>query len=69
MDYISTGMDDHSSALLLSLMALQLTLIDRNPFRPCYICIHRIASGGYYGFDFVTPPPQCVERFHYYPSN
>ena len=37
----------------------------------CY-CIHRIASGGYYGFDFVTPtppPPQCVERFHRYRSN
>ena len=35
-------------------------------------CIHRIASGGYYGFDFVTPtppPPQCVERFHRYRSN
>ena len=33
-------------------------------------CIHRIVSGGYYGFDFVTPPsPQCVERFHRYRSN
>ena len=35
-------------------------------------CIHRIASGGYYRFDFVTPtppPPQCVERFHRYRSN
>ena len=33
-------------------------------------CIHRIASGGYYGFDFVTPTlPQCVERFHRYRSN
>ena len=33
--------------------------------------IHRIASGGYYGFDFVTPtpPPQCVERFHRFRSN
>ena len=30
--------------------------------------IHRIASGGYYGFRFVTPP-QCVERFHRYRSN
>ena len=36
--------------------------------RVCY-CIHRIVSGGYYGFDFVTPPPQCVERFHRYRSN
>ena len=33
-----------------------------------YICIHQIASGGYYGFCFVTPP-QCVERFHHYRSN
>ena len=32
-------------------------------------CIHRIASGGYYGFRFVTPPPQCVERFYRYRSN
>ena len=33
-------------------------------------CIHRIASSGYYGFRFVTPPPpQCVERFHHYHSN
>ena len=36
----------------------------------CCHCIHRIASSGYYGFDFVTPtPPQCVERFHCYRSN
>ena len=34
----------------------------------CY-CIHRIASGGYYGFRFVTPAWQCVERFHSYRSN
>ena len=34
-------------------------------------CMHRIASGGYYGFDFVmpTPPPQCVHRFHRYCSS
>ena len=32
-------------------------------------CIHRIASDGYYGFRFVTPTPQCVERFHRYRSN
>ena len=29
----------------------------------------RIASAGYYGFSFVTPLPQCVERFHRYRSN
>ena len=35
-----------------------------------HFCIHRIASGGYYGFDFVTLPLlQCVERFHRYRSN
>ena len=34
------------------------------------ICIHRIASGGYYGFGFITPTPlQCVERFHRYHSS
>ena len=34
-----------------------------------YYRIHQLASGGYYGFRFVTPPPQCVERFHHYRSN
>ena len=38
-----------------------------------FYCIHRIASGGYYGFRFVTPmpltPPHCVERFHHCRSN
>ena len=33
-----------------------------------YYCIHRIASGGYYGFRFATPP-QCVERFDHYSSD
>ena len=32
-------------------------------------CIHWIESSGYYGFRFVTPPLQCVERFHHYRSN
>ena len=39
--------------------------------KACNYCIHRIASGGYYGFHFVTPPQplrQCVERFHHYHS-
>ena len=31
----STGMGDHFSALLVSLIALRLVLVDRNPFRPC----------------------------------
>ena len=34
---------------------------------PCLLML--IVSGGYYGFDFITPPPQCVERFHRYRSN
>ena len=33
---MGTGMGDRLSALLMSLMALQLVLVDRNPFRPCY---------------------------------
>ena len=32
-------------------------------------CIHWTVSGGYYGFRFVTPMPQCVERYHRYHSN
>ena len=31
-------------------------------------CIHRIASGGYYGLRMSTLPPQCVEIFSRYPS-
>ena len=34
MDYLSTGMGDHFSALLVSPMALRLELLDRNPFQP-----------------------------------
>ena len=33
--YISTGMGDRFGVLLVSLMALQLALVDRNQFRPC----------------------------------
>ena len=32
MGYISNGMGDHFSAILVSLMVLRLTLVDRNPF-------------------------------------
>ena len=32
MGYVNTGMGDRLSALLVSLMALQLTLVDQNPF-------------------------------------
>ena len=34
-----TGMGDRFSALLISLMALPLTLADRNPYRPCTLFI------------------------------
>ena len=35
MGCVSTRMGDRFSALLVSLMALQLTLVDQNSFRPC----------------------------------
>ena len=40
MGYVSTWMGDHFSALLVFLVALQLTLLDQNPFRPCYSLIY-----------------------------
>ena len=42
MGYVSIEMGDHFSALLLSLMALRLALVDRNPFQPCYFHIYLI---------------------------
>ena len=36
MGYVSTRMGDCLSALLMSLMALQLPLVDRNPFQPFF---------------------------------
>ena len=35
MGYISTGIGDHFTALLVSLMALQLAPVGRNPLRSC----------------------------------
>ena len=40
MGYISTGMGDRFSGLLVSLMALRLTLVDRKPFWPCFFVCH-----------------------------
>ena len=37
MGYVSTGMGDCFSALVVSLMALRHVLVDRKPFRPCYL--------------------------------
>ena len=48
MCYVITLMGDHLSALLMSLMALRLTLVDRNPFRPC-LCTYV-----YYYFEYIT---------------
>ena len=48
MGYISTGMGDSFGALLMSLMALRLTLSDRNPFRPCFkqVTFDHFSEGG-----------------------
>ena len=35
MGYVNTGLGDLFSALLLSLKALWLALVDQNPFQPC----------------------------------
>ena len=37
MSYVSTGMGNRFGVLVVSLMALQLALVDRNPFRPCFL--------------------------------
>ena len=37
MGYISTWMGDHLSTAVMSLMALWLELVERNPFRPVSI--------------------------------
>ena len=46
MGYLSTGMGDCFSALLVSLMALWLALVDRQPFRPCFAHYY-LCQGGY----------------------
>ena len=49
MGYISICMGDCLSALLVSLMALQLVLVDQNPFWFCLItklqCVQNAAAG------------------------
>ena len=37
MGYISTGTGDRFSVLLVSLMAVLLALVDKNPFQPCFV--------------------------------
>ena len=50
MDYISTWMGDRLDALLVSLMALQLVLVDQNPLRPFQNVLLLVNSTG----QFVT---------------
>ena len=44
MGYVNTWMGDRFSALLMSLMALQLTLVDQNPFQPSGACIRQVLT-------------------------
>ena len=46
MGYISTWMGDRTSELLMSLMTLQLALVDQNPFQPVFIIIILFFLGG-----------------------
>ena len=46
MGYVSTGMGDRCSALLMSLMALRLALVDRNPFQPCLVILTERETNG-----------------------
>ena len=41
MGYVSTGMGDRFSAVLVSLMALGLALVDQKPFWPCLLFFHQ----------------------------
>ena len=60
----------HNVLYTLHKICRSLGLIFPKKLLERFHCIHQIASGGYYGFRFITPPPQqCVERFHRYRSN
>ena len=51
MAYISTGMGNRFCALLVSLMALWLTLVEINPFWPCFC---KCGSGSFpVGLNYV----------------
>ena len=63
MGYVSTGMGDCFSAPLVSLMALWLALVDRNPFEPCFLkyskefkCISNIPKTSNCVYNFL-----CIE--------
>ena len=55
MGYVSTGMGDHLSALLMSLIALRLALVDRNPFWPCFSYTTHIFTWGKSCLFFAVP--------------
>ena len=63
--------------LCSGIVSCHFTLLTGEKRTKTFFCIHQIASGGYYGFCFVTPLPppplppplQCVETFHRYHSN
>ena len=71
--YEKNSSSDPLQLIVARLEAMQgLINEQKNPIDSLLLhCIHRMLSGGYYGFDFVTPmpPPQCVESFHCYRSN
>ena len=58
MGHISTGTGDPFSALLISLMALRLTLVDQNPFRSCYQKIFEGMCKYSFGMIYVIVPIQ-----------
>ena len=76
MSYISTGMGDRFSVLLVFLMALRLILVDQKPFWPCYLLhlmksfiishLHKNLEHDYlnlkfYIFDII----QCLIKFEF----
>ena len=47
VSYISSRMGDRFSALLYSLMALRLMLVDQNPFQPCFYFVFHITPSSF----------------------
>ena len=53
MGYVSTGMGDRLSALLVSLMALWLALVDRQPLSALFLSLTPVSLAGLYGIHVV----------------
>ena len=74
MSYVSTEMGDRLSELLVSVMALWLTLVDQNPFWPCHWISIRTRTmhhlEGYFKFvlstDTVNTDATASNYFVYY---